>query len=236
MTFTEQIRRIVNLFKLRLLDDLSKTSLQPNHLTAIGLCGCLLAGLLAWAGQYGAAAILFFAASLTDALDGALAKRRDSASKFGVVWDASADRWGESFLLMGVGLSLAADGRTGALIACFLAWIGATMVSYTRARAELVIPQCQVGFLERPERVCILAIGLLSGRVSLALWLVAVLGHLTAFDRLAFVYEQTACGSPTARRLKKIPPPLRWNYPRYSVPYDIYLVVLLILFLITPAG
>ncbi len=35
------------------------------------------------------------------------------------------------------------------------------MVSYTRARAEALIGQCKVGFLERPERIVLIIIGFL---------------------------------------------------------------------------
>ena len=33
------------------------------------------------------------------------------------------------------------------------------MVSYSRARAESLIPSCKVGFMERPERLVLLIIG-----------------------------------------------------------------------------
>jgi len=48
--------------------------------------------------------------------------------------------------------------------------MGAVMTSYTRARAESLIPLCKVGFLERPERLVLLIIGALSNRMAPALW------------------------------------------------------------------
>jgi len=57
--------------------------------------------------------------------------------------------------------------------------IGSVMVSYSRARAENVIPSCKVGFLERPERVVLIIIGALFDRMAPVLWLIAVLSNVT---------------------------------------------------------
>ena len=40
--------------------------------------------------------------------------------------------------------------------------MGSVMVSYASARAESLIPKCDVGFLKRPERVVLFIIGALS--------------------------------------------------------------------------
>ena len=40
--------------------------------------------------------------------------------------------------------------------------MGSVMVSYASARAESMIPKCDVGFLRRPERVVLFIIGALS--------------------------------------------------------------------------
>src|SRR5258708_39166593 len=42
--------------------------------------------------------------------------------------------------------------------------MGSVMVSYASARAESLIPKCDVGFLRRPERVVLFIIGALSTR------------------------------------------------------------------------
>ena len=38
------------------------------------------------------------------------------------------------------------------------------MVSYTRARAEALIGQCKVGFMERPERIVLVILGARSSK------------------------------------------------------------------------
>ena len=76
--------------------------------------------------------------------------------------------------------------------------MGAVLTSYTRARAESLISSCQVGFLERPERVVLLIIGGLSyglpeasyfyGRMEAVLWVLAILGNWTVINRIHYTW------------------------------------------------
>ena len=74
-------------------------------------------------------------------------------------------------------------------VAVFAALAGSLMVSYTRARAEAVGTSCEVGLTERPERMVILIIGALfgAGTFRLAIWVLAVLSHFTAIQRIRHV-------------------------------------------------
>ena len=64
------------------------------------------------------------------------------------------------------------------------------MVSYTRARAESLIPSCKVGFLERPERIVLVLIGALFNRMAPVLWVIAVLSTITVIHRMWHTYQQ----------------------------------------------
>jgi CDP-diacylglycerol---glycerol-3-phosphate 3-phosphatidyltransferase len=64
------------------------------------------------------------------------------------------------------------------------------MVSYTRARAESLIPSCKVGFLERPERIVLVIIGALFNRMAPVLWVIAVLSTITVIHRMWYTYQQ----------------------------------------------
>jgi len=65
------------------------------------------------------------------------------------------------------------------------------MVSYTKARAEGLGLECKTGVLARPERVVILAIGLLFGVYIWALVILAVFSNVTAIERMVFVWRMT---------------------------------------------
>ena len=67
-----------------------------------------------------------------------------------------------------------------------LALCGAMITSYTRARAEVLIRKCKVGFMERPERVFLLAIGLIFDRVPICLLLMAISSLITIIDRIVY--------------------------------------------------
>ena len=68
---------------------------------------------------------------------------------------------------------------------------GSVMVSYTRARAECMIPKCKAGFMERPERMVLLIIGALFNRMAPVLWVIAVIANITVVHRMLFTWRQT---------------------------------------------
>jgi len=74
---------------------------------------------------------------------------------------------------------------------------GAFKVRYGRARAELVIPKCTVGLMERPERITLIAAGSRFGFFHVAAWSLAVTTRLTAFHRV--FYTRRAIKAPQER-------------------------------------
>ena len=79
------------------------------------------------------------------------------------------------------------------------------MISYTRARAENLIPTCKVGFMERPERVVLIIIGALFDRMAPVLWLIAVLSNVTVIHRILYT-RQEARKLATQEALSAEPP------------------------------
>ena len=70
------------------------------------------------------------------------------------------------------------------------ALISSVLVSYAQARAELVVSDFRVGVLERAERVIILGLGALTGRLIPALWIVAIGSTITVGQRIALAYRR----------------------------------------------
>jgi CDP-diacylglycerol--glycerol-3-phosphate 3-phosphatidyltransferase len=83
------------------------------------------------------------------------------------------------------------------ITAIYLAVVGSLMVSYTKARAEGLGLECKTGLLARPERVIILALGLLSGLTIWAVTLLAIFSQITAIERIVYVWRITAQTVPT---------------------------------------
>ena len=87
--------------------------------------------------------------------------------------------------------------------------MGSVMVSYASARAESLIPKCDVGFLRRPERVVLFIIGALSthpgsenffaNRMPAVLWVLAVGSYWTFAHRMYHTWrELTKADAKTA--------------------------------------
>ena len=92
------------------------------------------------------------------------------------------------------------QGFPGGALVAFLALVGSVMVSYVRARAEGLDIECKIGFMQRPERVVVTAVGcLVAGIVGLnspnepkvaiailiiAMAIIAIFANLTAFARV----------------------------------------------------
>jgi len=64
--------------------------------------------------------------------------------------------------------------------------IGTVMVSYTKARAQSIGVPCEIGLMERPERLIVLIAGATFNLMAPAMVILAVLTHLTALQRIFY--------------------------------------------------
>jgi phosphatidylglycerophosphate synthase len=195
---------------------LARIGVRADHLTALGLVFSLGAGLAFFEGWFRRGAVLAALAGLCDLLDGQVARRIGTGSRFGAFLDSTLDRVGEGVVLTGLAgfyvlnlVDLALDPtlvahqvarglepRTWAAVAltAVVALVGSFVVSYTRARAEGLGLDCRVGWFERPERLALLIVAGLFGVGPVmpgALLLLAVLSFATATQRVVHVWRNT---------------------------------------------
>jgi CDP-diacylglycerol--glycerol-3-phosphate 3-phosphatidyltransferase len=139
---------------------MGRIGLTPNGLTLIGFVGTCIAAVVAAGQLWLAAGILVIAFGIFDMFDGALARATNRTSAFGAFLDSTLDRTGESLVLTGVAYACATLGfAVGAgLAAAAIAF--ASVVTYSRAKAEVIGLKGDVGIAPRPERLVILAVGL----------------------------------------------------------------------------
>ncbi|MBN1427877.1 MAG: CDP-alcohol phosphatidyltransferase family protein [Anaerolineae bacterium] len=173
----------------RLASGLVKLKISPNALTVTGFLLTIVAALLAAQGAYFRSGIVFILGSLFDALDGSVARVGGKSSSFGALLDSTLDRYGEGVLLSGLGYSLSQQENWLALILVFTTLIGSFMVSYVRARSEGLGIDNKVGLLTRVERIVILFVMLLSGKIVVGLGILAVLTQFTVCQRLWYAYR-----------------------------------------------
>ena len=193
--YTTGIRRIA----FRAMAGLARTRITPDALTALGLSVCALAAVAVyfeyrnemlwfWSG-----AILFWAGSLLDVLDGALARQSGRGTPFGAFLDSTTDRVGEAVMLGAIALVFARDGNEVALAATFAAMTGSFLVSYTRAKAEALGLKGDVGIGSRAERVTVIVTGLFLapwGLLPWAVYLLTATAWLTVIQRIVHVRRQ----------------------------------------------
>jgi phosphatidylglycerophosphate synthase len=160
-----------------LINLLIRLKVTPNMITTAGLLFNIAAALIFLYGAeygergdmsyigWGGLTILF--AGLFDMMDGRLARVGDMSSKFGALYDSVLDRYCELIMFLGICYYLSAQSYFLSSIFAFIAMIGSIMVSYIRARAEGLGINCEVGWMQRPERI------LLVGLSAVACWTVA---------------------------------------------------------------
>src|SRR6266849_150335 len=158
---------------------LARGHISPNLLTFIGVAINVGSGMLFGFGRFFWAGIVLIIANLFDMLDGQVARLS------GMV------------VFVGLMVFYARDTEFHSTLNVFLAgagMMGSVMVSYASARAESLIPKCDVGFLRRPERVVLFIIGALStrpgshnffaNRMPAVLWVLAVGSYWTFAHRM----------------------------------------------------
>ncbi len=171
--------------------------INPNYLTVIGVSINIGCGLLFGFGHFFWAGVILIVANLFDMLDGQVARLSGRVTRFGGFLDSSLDRLSDMVVFVGLMVFYARDTQYHSTLNVFLAgaaMMGSVMVSYTSARAESLIPKCDVGFLRRPERVVLLIIGALTthpgsqnlffNRMAAVLWILAVGSYWTFAHRM----------------------------------------------------
>ncbi len=180
----------------RVMGVFANTGLTPNMLTMFGLALNLVVAALLANGYLVAGALLLLFAAAFDMADGALAKVTGKTSVFGAFLDSVIDRYSDAIMLGGLllyYLLLPGNAHITEIMLIFAATIGGMMISYARAKAESLQLKGNVGFLARPERILLLAAGLLLSSLGwplpAALWILAIGTQLTAIQRIWHVYR-----------------------------------------------
>ena len=180
---------------------LFRLRLRPNHLTVAGLAASLVAAGCFIAGQTRTAGFVLIVAGLLDLLDGSLARASGQVTAFGAFLDSVIDRYSDIAVMLGIVVLYARmPNPRGALVA-MAGLAGSVMVSYTKARAESIGVECNVGMMERPERLICLIVGALLDIMEPALWVLAVLANLTAVQRIIFTHRMMQAAPRRARVL-----------------------------------
>jgi CDP-diacylglycerol--glycerol-3-phosphate 3-phosphatidyltransferase len=186
-----------------LVGGLARAGVTPDMVTVTGTVGAVAGAVFLFGtGQlfWGTVAVTFCV--LLDLLDGALARARGGGSVFGAVLDSAGDRAADAAIFASLAwwFSGAGDNRLLVLLALICLVLG-VLTSYIKARAEGVGLACDVGIVERTERLILALVGTgLAGlgvpyALHVALWVLLVGSAITVGQRFLEVRRQ-ASGRP----------------------------------------
>jgi len=172
-----------------------KLRFTPNSITVLAFLVGVGAGVFFYLGKPGWAITAVVLCGLLDILDGKVAVKTQKASKFGAIFDSTMDRYSEFFIYLGIALYFRGHWAVWLI---FFTFLGSSMVSYTRARAEGLGFECKVGIMQRAERMVLIVLGTVIGVIFniydtaliVALAAIALVSNVTALQRTFYVRKQ----------------------------------------------
>src|SRR5947208_14907420 len=198
---------------------LARTPVTPNAITVIGTVGVAGGALgLFPLGELFPGAFTCTIFVFLDMLDGVLARLKGTSGTWGAFLDSTMDRIADSGIFGGLVIWFYTGGHNpllgGVSLFCLVA---GSMVSYAKARAEGLGLRCDVGLIERPERMLIslIAVGV-SGLgvpyiLNVRLWALAAGSAFTFWPRVHAVYKAAkAAKAPADERVAE--EGSRWPY------------------------
>ncbi|MER7132643.1 phosphatidylinositol phosphate synthase [Streptosporangium saharense] len=178
---------------------LARRGISPNMVTAVGTIGTVAAALFFYPrGQLFPGSVVITIFVLADLLDGVMARMTGPGSLWGAFLDSTLDRVGDAGIFSGLVIWLMLDGQPVLAMVALFCLVAGAVVSYVKARAEGLGLTCDVGLVERPER---LVVGLVAAGIgglgvpyvlSGGLWLLAAGSAVTVVQRLLHVYHQAS--------------------------------------------
>jgi CDP-diacylglycerol---glycerol-3-phosphate 3-phosphatidyltransferase len=190
MTFTRAIGLACNSIIKLIVRGLALSRIHPNALTFIGLLINVWAAVLLARGQFVMAGLVIIGAGIFDMVDGRVARETNQVTRFGGFFDSVLDRYSDLILLIGLLVWYGTINRPFYVVLTAIVMTACVMISYSRSRAENIIPTCKVGFMERPERIVLFILGALTDRMAAVLWVIAILGNLTVLHRMIFTWQE----------------------------------------------
>ena len=196
---------------------LVKLKIGPNTITMTGFFIASIAGLLFSQGWFGYAGWVMIFGATFDMFDGRVARITGKTSRSGAFLDAVLDRFSEGACMLGLAYYFRDSWMLPVVIAGL---IGSLCVSYTKARAEGMNVSCNVGTMQRPERITYLGVASIFNPIVVlilknwwsnppavsvygALILIAVLTNGTAIYRM--IYVMNAMDTEDKRDKESIP-------------------------------
>lgn len=177
---------------------LLRIGVTPDAVTLVGTAGVAFGAFAFYPrGEFLVGTLVITAFIFNDLLDGSMARQRGTSSQWGAFLDSTLDRIADASIFTALLLWFAGDGDEPALaVATAICLIGGVVVSYARAKAESLDLRCDVGLMERAERMLIVlfmtgfdGLGIPYAQ-AIGLWVLAVGTVITVWQRFREVQRQ----------------------------------------------
>ena len=170
------------------LQFLTRLGITANMLTIVSLILVSISGvLLAFDNSIWGASILLLGAFL-DGIDGALARTAGEKSPLGGFLDSICDHCGDFAIYLGLLAASIRRNDSAEIILIFVAMFASVFGSHVRSRAWMVALDTKtIGLFTRFERIFLLFICILLGKVTVALWGLAIFNSFSALQRVMYV-------------------------------------------------
>ena len=173
-----------------LLRKISPERCNPNFFTLLGFFATLFASLLILYGYWLLAGLAIALSGLFDLFDGVAARNLGKVTALGSFLDSVLDRYSDLLLLIAILIYYLKRGEPDIVVLTSFVSIGTVLIPYIRAKAEALHVPCNIGVMERAERIILLVIGALLNWMEPILWILAVLTHFTVLQRIYYVWKK----------------------------------------------
>lgn len=202
-----RLKRAVRARAETLARGLAAVGISANALTLGGLLLNGVAAVVVAFVSWPIGGLLYLLFSSLDFLDGAVARVAGTSGPFGAFFDSTLDRVAEAVVLLALVFWYAERQQPLWAAVAAAAMASSFMVSYTRARAEGLGYECEVGWLQRPERIILLGVALIVSPLHpwimpAALFVLLIATVVTTIQRIVHVARAVRAGAgrrPTPR-------------------------------------
>jgi phosphatidylglycerophosphate synthase len=166
---------------------IARLGITANMLTVSSLLVVVLAGIFFASNKIILGAWILMLGGFLDGLDGPLARVRGIHSPFGGFLDSICDHCGDFAVYLGLLILYIRSDSHIEIILLFVAMFASVFGSHVRSRAGMVtIDTKSIGLFTRFERIFLLFICILLGKVIIALWGLAIFNSFSTLQRVIY--------------------------------------------------
>ncbi|MDK2890833.1 MAG: archaetidylinositol phosphate synthase [Methanoculleus sp.] len=186
-----------------------RLGVTPNQVSVLSVLFGFSCALAFTQRYFLAGSLLLFLSAVLDLVDGNVARKNRTESRFGAVFDWIADKYVDAAVILAVGFSgipivshlinvppiadfgVVGLALAGSLINTFIKPVTYAEIGYSeRIAGKIEDPLEGVGFFGRPETILVLVLGGVTGYIWVAILLIAVCTNLSAVQRVFYLYRQ----------------------------------------------